>query len=636
MCYRHKLIVAAAIAVGVFAQMRGEERSLHYGTVSVQARLDSEGVLHVSERQEIIFTGDWNGGERTFRVQGRQSLRLVGIARLVDGRPQPLVEGDLSTVDSFRWVDSSTLRWRSRLPSDPPFDNTAITYVIDYTLSNILIPRGEGYLLDHDFAFPDRPGRIDRFEATLTVDPPWESGRPIGAMRASPLEPGQGYVLSVPLTYAGPGAPGGVIFGASKPLRYGFFAAFLAALALFSALFYLSEKSVGRFARYTPGADIDESWLQENVFRYPAEVVGAAWDGKIGPAEVAAVLARMEVEKKIRSEVKTAESWFRSRPVLHLTLLAKRDELEGYEEALVKRLFFKGDTTDTESLNRHYRNTGFDPAALISKAIEQRVDALTNERARPDRSRKLTWPLALLGLLLLVAAGFFRPYEIPIIGVVAVVTLILHWIARVAALSWQKRVVGLVGCSSGFVIPLALLLGGVGWLVWTGAWQVSGLLLAGSVVLCLAALSSVLNAAKVTPGPDWVLVRKKFAAGREYFRRELGKPDPRLEDQWFPYLVAFGLGANVDRWFKTHGLTIERSYQPGRSEATSTQSSSTFYAPRWSGGGGLSGGAGAGRSWTVAAGTIAAGVSAARSSGGGGSSGSSSGGSSGGGGGGGW
>ena len=38
----------------------------------MDARLDSTGTLLVRERQTILFTGDWNGGERPFYVRQRQ------------------------------------------------------------------------------------------------------------------------------------------------------------------------------------------------------------------------------------------------------------------------------------------------------------------------------------------------------------------------------------------------------------------------------------------------------------------------------------------------------------------------------------------------------------------------------------
>ena len=37
------------------------------------------------------------------------------------------------------------------------------------------------------------------------------------------------------------------------------------------------------------------------------------------------------------------------------------------------------------------------------------------------------------------------------------------------------------------------------------------------------------------------------------FAKELRRPEPRLKDEWFPYVVAFGLTSDADRWFRAHG-----------------------------------------------------------------------------------
>src|SRR5207245_1133767 len=42
----------------------GQARSLYWRSLEVSARLDADGRLHVSERQAMVFSGDWNGGER--------------------------------------------------------------------------------------------------------------------------------------------------------------------------------------------------------------------------------------------------------------------------------------------------------------------------------------------------------------------------------------------------------------------------------------------------------------------------------------------------------------------------------------------------------------------------------------------
>src|SRR5262245_7634764 len=134
-----------------------------------------------------------------------------------------------------------------------------------------------------------------------------------------------------------------------------------------------------------------------------------------------------------------------------------------------------------------------------------------------------------------------------------------------------------------------------------------------------------------------IAFRKRLSAGRRFFMKELEKARPNLRDSWYPWLIAFGLGRQVDYWSSRNPSTTAPTDSFTSSHTTSHTSSSGGVpaATGWSGGGGLSGGAGATGTWAVAAAGMAAGVAApgSESSGNGGSS---SGGSSGGGGGGGW
>jgi hypothetical protein len=195
-------------------------RTLHWREFVVRAHLDAEGRLHVRERQAMVFSGDWNGGERKFDVRAGQELRFEGMERIAPatGARTRLTEGGLDDVDEYDWSGDETLRWRSRLPSDPPFRNQEILYEIAYALWPVLLQTGgDSYELRHEFSIPDRIGSIERFDLELTLDQAWaaEAGDTIRAA-AEHLPPGDGYVLTLPLRYAaeraaegGPGVPNG-------------------------------------------------------------------------------------------------------------------------------------------------------------------------------------------------------------------------------------------------------------------------------------------------------------------------------------------------------------------------------------------------------------------------------------------
>jgi hypothetical protein len=634
------LAALCLLALPAFSQ----ERSLYWRELAVHARLDAQGVLHVEERQTMVFTGAWNGGERTFNLRMGERLKLQGISRIdpETGKAKPLTEGDLSQVDQYDWASNTVLRWRSRRGSDPPFANTAITYGLDYTLSGILVERDGLYRFRHDFVFPDRVGVIEKFVLDFEIDPAWrpEEGVPAHLEKQN-LAPGESVIVSVDLRLA-PGAKAAVYAhrGAPAPVRYALFAAALAAMAALYIFFRRHEAALGRYGPLPQVPEWDEAWLQENLFSFKPEQVGALWDRRVGPPEVAAVLARLVGEGKLTSSVRSQGILFFKRDVLHLTLVADREAFVGYERELIDKLFFGGRTeTDTEEVRRHYRSSGFNPAGLIRPDLEKTLD---NRPELRKRSRLGGWRrtgyLALAAAVLTVL-GFFTQWERTLVPLI-IVLFFGVWLSiagLIAAFRWRNRMERLGAAALTFVLPalgfylICALIGLDGGAVsgappdlWTSA--------------CLALLplvlwSSLLNNARTRETAEGVRNRKFLAAIRRQLARELDSPAPRLKDEWLPYLLAFGLGNSVDRWFRAFGGSSPRTGGFSGS-GTSFGSSSSGGGGGWTGGGGAFGGGGSTSSWTAAATGLAAGVSSASSSsrgGGGGGGGSSSGGGGGGG-----
>ncbi|PYV09720.1 MAG: hypothetical protein DMG07_22540 [Acidobacteria bacterium] len=607
----------------------GQARSLYWRSLEVSARLDADGRLHVSERQAMVFSGDWNGGERRFRVGFGQRLRFERLERvdLETGERHALVEGDLSRIDQYRFADPTTLRWRSRLPSDPPFDNREIVYLLQYTLSNILARRGEEYLLDHDFAF-ERPGPVAEFALDLALDPVWEPAVDFpGQIRRAGLAPGAGVPVRLPLRLKAGHEPEAVYAGAAPAMRYALAAALVAALALGGLAFYRRETALGRFGPTVPREQVDAAWLAENRFAMRPEVAGAAWDRAVGAPEVATVLARMVAERKLASEVRGS--------VLHLALRVPRKSFAGYEAALVADLFFDGDTTDTERVRKHYEKRGFDPAAKLRQPLEQQVAVLTGGARAPKVSRIPTAALLLAAVALIATAAASRIEDLVLAAAGVGLGTVCGVVAFTQAWVWRDRLEDMALHALRFLIPAAL-----GSLVllahilvpWVAT---STLALLGLTLFWLGLTNSVRNAARTREGPEALRLRKRLLSARRCFEAELARPAPRLKDEWFPYLVAFGLERKVERWFRAHRPEASGSVEspPIQTGGSTSGSAST---PSWSGGGGLFGGGGASASWAAAAGALGAGVSAPSSGGSGSSGGGSGSSSSGGGSGGGW
>ena len=616
-------------------------KSLFWDSMEVRARLDAEGRLHVVERQAMVFDGDWNGGERTFRLDSRQKIRLESLTRIDPrtGEAVALRKGDLDEVDEFKWTDERTLRWRSRLPSDPPFESETIIYELVYTMRNVLVHRdGNDFVLDHEFAFPDRDGVIERFHLSLEIDSVWETRQRNEAIERENLAPGQEVSVNVPMRWTGEGDPPGIVRPAPWWLR-AVTACVIVALAILGLRGLVErERKRGRFAPLRSPETIDRNWLEENLFSIPPEVVGATWDRTVASPEVAAMLARLVSERKLKSWTEKRSGFLSSTDVLHLELLAGRDELGPAERPLIDALFPDRRTvTSTDIVKEHYRDTGFSPASKIRSHLQEAEAKLFTRATDKEIPRALDTRLILL--LLVVAFGglagnaLMAPESGPMLVLLSFgLSLVSMFVAIPAGLA-KERVEN---------VPL-----------WIGApaAMLSFILVAGALASTFIPMTLTAALALQALTLFWFLVgmrimgtassrsqielRKRLAAARRILEYELRREKPRLEDDWFPWILAFGLGPHVDRWFSSFGgaSVSDRSAAIASSGLASSGHSSSG---GWSGGGGAFGGAGATGSWVMAATAMSSGVSAPSSSSGGSSGGGGGGSSSGGGGGGGW
>jgi hypothetical protein len=166
---------------------------------------------------------------------------------------------------------------------DPPFANTTLRYEMHYALSNVLSKNGERYELDHDFAFPGRDGPISNSSrcGSRSILPGGRCPRLSRFMQRGRWPPAGGYVLTIPMRFTGSERPAAIDI--SRPAAAVQAVALVVGVTLLAiGWFFVRERSFGRFAPLEPS--IDETWLRDHVFKYPAEVVAAAWDESIGNA----------------------------------------------------------------------------------------------------------------------------------------------------------------------------------------------------------------------------------------------------------------------------------------------------------------------------------------------------------------
>jgi uncharacterized membrane protein YgcG len=636
-----QLIRACAAVLCVVALPAGAlaQRSLHWDTVDVTAHLDTEGRLLVTETQTMVFNGDWNGGERRFNIRPRQTLSLLSLDRADgDGWKSMVRDRGLDDVDDYAFTDDTTLRWRSRLPADPPFANTRLTYVLLYQLGNIVLKDGQGYKLDHDFLFPEREGIIARASVALTFDPEWQPEDGVESRyTAEQLQPGQGLVLTIPLRYTGTAVP----VALSTELPRGTIRALwlLLVVPIVVVGWVLArERWYGRFAPLH--SQVDEAWIREHIVKHPAEVVAAAWDNQIESAEVVTLIARLVAEGKLTSGGKGKS--------MSLHLAVDRQTLDGYERALIDGLFFdKRIDTSTELIQRHYRKKGFDPAALIRAGLKARTDTILPPGRKPWRVPYVATMLYFGGAALIAREWQSGRITTAVALLFAFGALPLMLVARHLGLRFHANIQWGPAKALWTFPPAVVALGGTALYLWqwadSGVVPVSNGFVVGVVMLAFAVLFAGVGALKSTQHRAALAFRKALASGREFFIAELAREHPALRDEWFPWVLAFGLGKQMDSWSaqRTTGHSTKRS-SSGRPSSSFSSGGSGSSSGTWTGfGGGRSGGGGAGASWGSAAAGLATPIAPASSSSSGGgssrsSSSSSSGGSSGGGGGGGW
>jgi uncharacterized membrane protein YgcG len=629
---------ACAVALCVLALPAGAiaQRALHWDSVDVAAHLDAEGRLLVTETQTMVFSGDWNGGERRFNIRPRQRLQLITLERAEGDGWKPMVrDSSLDDVDDYALTDDTTLRWRSRLPDDAPFAETKLTYALRYQLSNIVLKDGDEYTLDHDFLFPDRQGTIAHASVTLTFDPEWEPRTSVESRyTAEQLPPGRGLVLTIPLRYVGASVPVALETKLPPAIVRALWSLLLVPIVVVSWAL-ARERWYGRFAPLH--TQIDERWIGEHILRHPAEVIAAAWDNHIESAEVVALIARLVAEGKLKSDT-TKQS-------MSLRLAVNRGTLDGYERALVDALFIGDSThTSTELVRRHYKKKGFDPTEVIRAGLEERAAEILPAGRAPWSVPFLATAVYVVGAVLVAREWSNGRISTGVAAFFIVAMLPLMLFARREGLRFRANVQWGPRKALSSLLPGAAAIAAGAVYLWR--WADSGVvpattgLAVGVAMLTLSVLLAGVGALKSTQHRAALAFRKMLASGREFFIAELAKERPALRDEWFPWILAFGLGKQMDDWSAQRAS--EKSTTRSRGSSTSSGSfGSGSSSGGWTGfAGGRSGGGGAGASWAAAASGLAAPIappsSSSSSGGGGSSSSSSSGGSSGGGGGGGW
>ncbi len=542
------LIVLTAMLLAVAL---GHAKSLYWRAVDVQANLDADGLMHVIETQTFVFDGDWNGGERRFVVHPGQRLQLEGVDLMDGTRAVPLTRGSLDAVNHFELTNAAVLRWRSRLPSDPPFSQKALTYRIRYTLSGVLRGHDGHFGLNHDFAFPDRTSVIEQFTSRFVLDPSWTGMPSPHVQELRNLGPGQGAIVLGELTHRGSSQPRFVIALTSPIGIHASLGMLVLGACLVIGYFLWQENRYGRFARIASPKTIDSAWLESKVFAYRPEVVSAialGWGSNV----VATILASLVQKRQVASRVE--KRWFR-RPRLSLRLLVDAETLPREYSALINKLFFDGNrSTDTDALLHRYAGKGLNLTSTVDDLMGRELNKLPDWSKAP---RKLNWRLngallvgSLVAMVAAALAGSRDGLDLLLWQVPAGLVTLYLGVRAAESQAWEMdwmtlRILLIITITAPlFGISTAILLDAS-----TKMLHVS--VLATMVAWNLAVLKSNLDAMRINQSARKIQVRKNMCAARNYFRAQLRSSAPQLKAHWLPYVVALGLVPKVETMFQS-------------------------------------------------------------------------------------
>src|SRR5262249_2914593 len=246
---------------------------------------------------------------------------------------------------------------------------------------------------------------------------------------------------------------------------------------------------------------------------------------------------------------------------------------------------------------------GFDAVLVTKPQLDNQVKMVLP----PGDKRVRHWASVVLyitGLVLLA----FSSYSEPILGsgavAVAMISLLLVAILQIPGWLFRSRIDWGLKAAVFLLIPASVVSLGTAVFLWwypgVGEVDLPWTMLGALTVLALEISNASINGMKSRQSSEAIAFRKRLARGRSFFLKELEKPRPNLRDGWYPWLLAFGLGKQVDVWSSRRTSTTTSASTSDHSTSSSSSSSSST-GTGWSGGGGLSGGAGASGAWAAAA-----------------------------------
>lgn len=582
--------IAPVIALIAAISIRAGEEQPHWNAIVVRFAIDADGKLHMTERVTVDVPPSVQRLERTYWEDAEQKVAVDAIALYAEGRTVRLEDsGDLDRAHRFRQSEwPGRVVWSVRDKADVPASTRRLTYVIESQVSDAVIPAWSiprGKVLSHDDSgwlgdprerlrevIPiwrealknprhrflvdyqyDMPAGTNGTSTQLQID--WPAGwKPVQEITldamATPIHRDSYTPDRYRLLHLFEENSGRVLTGIDVP-RHAIRMASLVGFPIVGLLFWLAFVLIEFLRR--PHDPVDgEQLVNDAVYSQPPEKIEAQYSGRAPHITIERFLRRLERERKIAIAIEKRGD--DENDLVTLRLLVPREQLTPYEGLGIQILMRDGWEATSDEIRARQEKEDFDAEGALNLAVQ-------NTAARAKRKQRAPWYSRLTSFALFAAGIYFafqetvRLHRAPaVLGVTLIAASMLFniWpdsITREAVRSSLYNALFLL-------IPLAVFTAIIVAVHFVTQMPPGFFASAGMSLAFLGTYKATL--ANSASRGDAQLGR-----ARNWLRRELQSPTPRLRDDAIPWLHALGLQDDIARW--------QRRNQTGESRFRSTQ-----------------------------------------------------------------
>jgi hypothetical protein len=527
--------IAPVLALIAAISLRAGEEQPHWNAIDVRFDIDPDGKLHLTEQLTVDVPPSVQRLERTYREEAGQNVTVDAITLYAGDRTVPLEDSsDLDRAHTFRQSEQpGHVVWSVRDKADLPAATRTLTYVIESRVSDAVIPA---------WSIPRRDPR-ERLRIAMSmwrealknprhrflldyryVPPPGTNGTPVQLQRHWPAgwKPLPNNLFEE--------SSGRVLTGVNVP-DHAIRMAALIGFPVVGLLFWLAFVLIQSLRR-PRGLIDDEQAVRDAVYSQPPEKIEAQWSGRAPYVTVEQFLRRLERERKIAITIEKRGGYT-------LRLLVPREQLTPYEGLGIQILLRDGWEATSDEIHARQVEEKFDAEGVLNLAVQNTAAKAKRKQRTPWHSRLTSFALFITGIYFAIqeTVRLHRQPAVLAVTLIAASMLFTIWpyeLTREAVRTSRRNALFLL-------IPLAIFTAIVVAMHFATLTPPGFFASAGMSLAFLGAYKAML--ANSAPRGDAQLAR-----ARNWLRRELQSPTPRLRDDAIPWLHALGLQADIARW----------------------------------------------------------------------------------------